>query len=161
MRLSDDPPVAFGRNVHTGVGSTGRREPRSILGRVVEFELAVGLSRGDGWGARRQTDAVEIALDGARLGEGGDDLHRSPAGVACGDVHLENTGQQAGPLHTMAAPGGIGSIATTTVGSCFGEWTGAGYDVGSIGCGRGQDTVIAHQVQSGRRHQGGQFFYQF
>ncbi len=61
--------------------------PGSILGRVVEFELAVWLSRGDGWGARRQTDAVEIPLDGARLGEGGDDLHGSPAGVACGDVH--------------------------------------------------------------------------
>ena len=99
MRLSDDSTVAFLAGTYTRASArpSGVKPPGSILCRVVEFELAVGLSRGDGWGARRQTDAGQIALDGARLGEGGDDLHGSPAGGTDGDIDLENAGEECGP----------------------------------------------------------------
>lgn len=47
-----------------------------------------------------------------RLSQCGDDLHAAAAGLTSGNVNLEHPGEQASPCEAMAAPGGVGVVAT-------------------------------------------------
>ena len=43
----------------------------------------------------------------------------------------------------------------------LGQLAGTGHDLGSVRASRGQHAVVAYQVETWRRHEGGEFFEQF
>ena len=74
---------------HSGVLSERRLRRRS--GGLVEFELAIQVGRGDGWGSGWEADRMEKRLNRSRHSEGSNDLHVPGAGGADADVVLKDS----------------------------------------------------------------------
>ena len=127
-------------------------------GSFVEFELAIQVSRGDGWGSGWQADRVEKRLNRRRRREGSNDLHVTRTAWADGDVVLKNSGQELGPGNPM-----VSACRCRPVLTAFGlrQRTRPRNDLGPIRAGRRQHPMISHQVKPRWWHESGQFLQQF
>ena len=70
----------------------------------------------------------------------------APTGRALRDVDLEDAGDEASPFHA-AGTGSLGGLAATAGSICLRQRTGPGRDPAPVGCGRGQNFMIGHQVE--------------
>ena len=131
-----------GRSIRHSDGSTGIDSSR-----VVEFRLGLRACRGNGRPPRRQANALQVGLNGAGLGKGGNDLQVTAAVRAQGNVHPKHSPQEVGPRHPVPSLGGRG-LSLRTGGRFAGLILGRGNDLRPVGGVGRQYSMIPHQVEA-------------
>ena len=95
----------------------------------------------------------EDGLDGAGLGDGGEDVAASAAAIAAQDVEGEDASQELGPGDAARAGGGDEGLGRGVL--IAGWW---GDDLVAPGGGGGEYSVIGHEMRARTGDEGGQAF---
>ena len=112
-------------------------------------ELELGLWRSPRRGFRRQPHAHQVASDRGWIGQGGDDPQATAAGRAGAEVGGKHAGEQGRPPQAM----GAGRSARSAVRRRRLGYRLGGHDAVAVPGPRGQDPVVAQEMEPGRGDQ--------